>query len=302
MNAQYFVYTRGHNIDNDYKLLFSPSNDFCPLEVRKYFLQQVRGLINLDTYVGNLEENPRWLLSKKDGYTLWGIGTMNKKLSPTNNTDYANRVVRGFFGLVIKGNDIKALPFDLAVFERFYSEHIADLWTAAKEDFKKKGVAVDTYFDNCKSIVAANSNLELNTDEERTVIWEDSISKEEFFAAALSQQGDFSCIYGLEEKSHAYNHDYRFYNVIVKGENVKSEKTYKKKEQNRQEEEWKTRTDEDMLRPKKDYRLKLMILGTIATFIVVALLIGRCSKSKQTSSLKSVSGDTVKAVKSIDKK
>ena len=84
MDAQYFVYTRGHDIANDYKLLFSPSEDFCPSDVRKYFLVQVRGLINLDSYIGNLEENPRWILSKKNGYILWGVGTMNKKfLLPT---------------------------------------------------------------------------------------------------------------------------------------------------------------------------------------------------------------------------
>ncbi len=53
--------------------------------------------------------------------------------------------------------------------------------------------------------------------------------------------------------------------------------------------------------PKKTYRLKLMILGTIATFIVLALIIGRCRKFNQTTSPNTVSGDTIKAVKSIHK-
>lgn len=48
--------------------------------------------------------------------------------------------------------------------------------------------------------------------------------------------------------------------------------------------------------PKKEYRLKLIIAGAIATFIVVALVIGRCSKNNQTNLQKSVSGDTEKTI------
>ena len=48
--------------------------------------------------------------------------------------------------------------------------------------------------------------------------------------------------------------------------------------------------------PKKEYRLKLIIAGAIATFIAVALVIGRCSKNNQTNLQKSVSGDTEKTI------
>ena len=303
MDAQYFVYTRGHDIANDYKLLFSPSEDFCPSDVRRYFLIQVRGLINLDTYVGNIEENPRWILSKKNGYILWGVGTMNKKISSANNTDYANRAVRGFFGIIAKESSVSILPFDLSYFEQFYSKYIVNLWTASKEDFKKKGVVVDNNPESCKSISAQSSNLSLNTDEAKTVLWEDSIAPEDFFASALALKGDFSCVYGLEEKSHAYNHDYRFYNVIVKGEKIKEERTYKVRVDTKREHIDQTILNgEDPIKPKKDHRLKLMFLGTVATFIVVALIVGRCSKNNQTNPQKSVSGDTVKTVKNIQKK
>lgn len=53
--------------------------------------------------------------------------------------------------------------------------------------------------------------------------------------------------------------------------------------------------------PKKDYRLKVIVLGAIAVFIV-GFMLGRCSKSSQTNPQKSVSGDTVKTVKNIQKK
>lgn len=302
MDAQYFVYTRGHDIANDYKLLFSPSEDFCPSDVRRYFLVQARGLINLDIYIGNLEENPRWILSKKNGYILWGVGTMNKKISSVNNTDYANRAVRGFFGIIAKESTVSTLPFDLSYFEQFYGKCVVNLWTVSKEEFKKKGVVADDCYESCKSISAHNSNLSLNTDEGKTIIWEDSITPEEFFASALALKGDFSCVYGLEEKSHAFNHDYRFYNVIVKGEKNKEEKTYKVKDAKRESIDQIILIGENPIKPKKDYRLKLIVLGTIATFIAAVLIVGRCSKSNQTNPQKSVSGDTMKTVKPIHQK
>lgn len=78
------------------------------------------------------------------------------------------------------------LPFDLSYFEQFYSKYIVSLWTASKDDFKKKGVAADDCFENCKSISAKNPNLSLNTDDVKTVIWEDSITPEDFFSSALA--------------------------------------------------------------------------------------------------------------------
>lgn len=298
MDAQYFVYTRGHDIANDYKLLFSPSEDFCPSEIRKYFLRQVRGLINLDMYVGDLEENPRWILSKKNGYTLWGVGTMNKKLSNINNTDYANRAVRGFFGVIIKGNSLSTVPFDLSFFEQFYNKYIIDLWNAPKESFKKKGVTINVSFDKYATISPNKSNLSLNKNENKTVIWEDSISPEDFFSAALDTNGDFSCVYGLEEKNHAFNHDYSFYNVIVKGVKSKEEKTYKIKD----EPVGHPIIIEEPIKQKKEYGLKLLTLGIIATFVVSVLIIGHCSKSNQTNPQKSVSGDSIQTVKTMQKK
>ena len=110
-------------------------------------------------------------------------------------------------------------------------------------------------------------------------------------------------MYGLEEKSHAYNHDYRFYNVIVKGEKIKEEKIYKVKEDTKSERMGQTELiGEKPIKPKKDKRQKLVVLGTIVAFIAVALIIGRCSRSNPTNPQKSVSGDTVKTTKAMQKK
>lgn len=302
MEAQYFVYTRGHDIANDYKLLFSPSEDFCPSEVRGYFLKQVRGLINLDTYIGDLEENPRWILSKRKGYTLWGVGTMNKKLSNINNMDYANRAVRGFFGIIIKGYPVPAIPFDLSFFEQFYSKYIVDLWNAPKESFKKKGITSEVNFDKYATLPLNTCDLLLNKDENKTVIWEDSISPEDFFSAALNSNGDFSCVYGLEEKNHAFNHDYKYCNVIIKGVKNKEEKTYKIEEPKEEEYIGYSKTVEDISsKPKKVFGLKLLTLGIIATFVVLTFTIVRCCKSNQTNPQKSVSGDSIQTIKTTNK-
>lgn len=302
MSAQYFVYTRGYGIANDYKLLFSPSEDFCPSDIRKYFLQQVRGLINLDTYVGNLEDNPRWILSKKDGFTLWGVGVMNKKLSNTNNIDYSNRPVRGFFGFILKEESLSKLPFDIAFFEHFYSKYIIDLWNVSKEDFKKKGVELDIDIENYRTITPNNSNLALNTDENKTVLFEDSIFPEDFFSTALGESGNFSCVYGLEEKNHAFDHKYKFYNVIVKGVGKKEVKIYKSKEEIKETTVSHPVTTEESYMPKNGYSLKLLIIGGIAVLAILTLMVGRCSKSNQTNPQKSASGDPTQVVKKMHKK
>ena len=299
MEAQYFVYTRGHDIANDYKLLFSPSEDFCPSDVRKFFLTQVRGLINIDAYAGNLEKNPRWILSKKNGFTLWGVGTMNKILSDRNNSDYANRDVRGFFGFVVKGSSVSALPFDLSFFTRFYSNYIVDLWNVPKDEFKRKGVSVIDSFDGCKLITAGQPVVVPNLDEGKTQIWEDSVSPEDFFSAVLDVNADFTCVYGLEEKGHAFDHKYRYSNVIVRDVNDRELKTYTAAviggditlDGNVPVEEYQEVQ-------KKDYRLKLIaFLGSMAALMAMALIIGRCSKSGQPNLQKSVSGDSIQSVK-----
>jgi len=110
MKAQYFIYTR--NSENDYKLVFSPSDDFCSPERRKFFLMQARGSINIDIYPSDLK-TPRWLFSRQGNLTLFGVGLMNSALSAECNTDYTGTPVRGFFGILLDNTSIECIPFDL---------------------------------------------------------------------------------------------------------------------------------------------------------------------------------------------
>lgn len=280
MDAQYFVYTRGYDIANDYKLMFSPSNDFCPDDVRKYFLQQARGVINIELYSGNLEK-PRWLYSRKSEFTLWGVGIMNTQLSDENNSDYANRPVRGFFGLIIKGSPVNSLPFDISFFKDFYKSHIVSLWNAPKEGFKQKGVIVEDCFGKYNTISPQSSSLSLNTNEKKTIIWTDTFSPIEMFSTALNINRDLSCVWGLEDRSHAYNHDYYFYNVIINGIKETEEKVYMEKKVEPIIEPTHLDLVKESQRPKKDYRPKIMML--IGIIAIVLIIIAMCSKGTQTS-------------------
>ena len=281
MNAQYFVYTRGNDIANDYKLMFSPANDFCPDDVRKYFLQQVRGLINIEVYQGDLN-TPRWLFSRHSGFTLWGIGILNSQLSDINNSDYANRPVRGFFGIIAKSESLLSLPFDIQYFKDLYKQHIIGLWNVSKEDFKQKGVNVSELLDCYELILPQQSDNHLNIDENKTVIWEDTFTPKEMFSTALCVNGNVSCVYGLEEKNHAYNHDYRYYNVVIPGIKAKEEKEYV--EQKREPVVVTTKhstIDTNSFESKKDSRPKIVILIGIVALILI--LIAICTRGTQTS-------------------
>lgn len=281
MDAQYFVYTRGNDIANDYKLMFSPANDFCPDDVRKYFLQQVRGLINIEMYQGNLN-SPRWLFSRFSGFILWGVGIMNSQLSDINNSDYANRPVRGFFGIIGKSESLTSLPFDLLYFKKFYQQYIVDLWNTSKDNFKQKGVCVDISFDGYDLILPKQqANRILNFDEQKTIIWEDTFTPKEMFSDALCGNGNLTCVYGLEEKSHAYNHDYRYYNVIILGVKETEEKEYVKKKKEYTATTQTSTLDAVSSVPKKDLRPKIVIL--IGIVVMILIIIAMCSKGIQTS-------------------
>jgi len=296
MNAQYFVYTRGFKIENDYKLVFSPSDDFCSPEIRKYFRDQVRGVINIEEYENNLNVTPRWFLSKKDGYTLWGVGTLNKMLSDSNNADYQGRPVRGFFGILIKDATPLCLPYDLSFFKEFYKNHLFDLWYESQTEFKKKGIGVTENIDKYTVISSMKNEYTINTDSEKTVIWTDSTAPEDLFSAALPINDNFSCVCGLAAKEHAYKHEYLFNNAIVEGIKNTEEKSYKMKVITTVQ----GKNQKDVIEPvipKKDYRLKLIL--TIAAVAIISTIVIRSCQSNQTNHKPSISGDSVQTVKDL---
>nr|WP_303776298.1 hypothetical protein [Bacteroides intestinalis] len=294
MKAQYFIYTR--NSENDYKLVFSPSDDFCSPERRKFFLMQARGSINIDIYPSDLK-TPRWLFSRQGNLTLFGVGLMNSALSAECNTDYTGTPVRGFFGILLDNTSIECIPFDLDFFKEIYAKHIISLWYAPKDEFKKKGAWVDIEFEQFNTIKATSFNLSLNTDSNKSAILNNSVKENELMAEAMATMNDVSVITGLEDKLHAYDSKYHYMNAIVIGINIHEEHIYKKEggvilPKNPEDDQPKD-NKENPYKPKKELRLKLIIvIGIVVAIIVFIILMN--GKTATTPILQnSNSGDSI---------
>lgn len=282
-NAQYFVYTR--NRDNDYKLVYAPDDNFCPPEIRRYFLKQSRGVINIETYSGSLYE-PRWLISRKGNYLLFGIGVMNRILGEDNNTDYTGTPIRGFFGMVI--NTVEKplkVPYDIKFYIDLYKSLIDPIWGYLREDFKFKGIEVKQDFNDYECVDAATCHIELNTAEKKTVIFPISTNLTDIIGSILSQSVDCSFVSGLSDKEHAYSDDYGFLNATVIGVDERIEKSKVSG----------TTTGGDVIKripQKKVLRPKLMmVIGTLV--IVLIILLCKTCQGNQTSQDPSISGDTI---------
>lgn len=295
MKAQYFVYTR--NRYDDYKPVYVPDDNFCSPETRKYFLKQSRGVINIETYSGSLDE-PRWLISRKGNCILFGIGVMNRILGVDNNTDYTGTPIRGFFGVVINASDNQIkVPFDIKFFVDLYTNIIDPIWNYLREDFKFKGVEVTQDFNDYECVNATTCAVELNTIEKKTVILPISTSIIDVIGSILLQSDDCSFVSGLSDKEHACFDDYSFYNATVIGIDERIEKSKVKTElvQKTDFRHSKETKNEDIVKPiqqKKDFRPKLiMVIG----ILMVALIIILCKtcQGNQTSQDPSISGDTI---------
>lgn len=225
MDAQYFIYTRGYLAENDYKLMFSPSEDFCPNEIRQFFRQQVRGAINVETYEGTLM-TPRWLFSRYHGMVLWGMAVMNSIIGDNNTDDYTGRGVRGFFGMVIKDGSFQDLPFGMEYFKKVYDSLVAPRWMFGKEDFRQNGIPVDNDFGAEVITPHETSSICINTNPKRTVIWGNGHSEIEYLEAAAASRGDTSFITGLSDVAHAYDQNYHYLNALVQGVIVNEDKSF----------------------------------------------------------------------------
>lgn len=244
MRAQYFVYTR--NRDNDYKLVYAPDDVFCPPETRKFFLKQSRGVINIESYSGSLDE-PRWLISRKGNCILFGMGVMNRKLGIDNNTDYTGTPIRGFFGIVINAEDNQIkVPYDVKFYGDLYKSIIDPVWTYVREDFKFKGVEVTQDFNEYECIDSITFPVELNTVESKTVILPISTNIVEIVGSILSRTANCSFVSGLSDKEHAYCDDYCFHNATVIGIDKRVEKSRVKTNTTRD-------TRDKPVSPKKKY-------------------------------------------------
>lgn len=293
MRAQYFVYTR--NRDNDYKLVYAPDDDFCPPEIRKYFLKQSRGVINIESYSGSLDE-PRWLISRKGNRILFGIGVMNRILGVNNNTDYTGTPIRGFFGIVINAEDnMVKVPFDIQFYKDLYKNQIDPIWNFVREDFKFKGVEVTQDFNAYECIDASTISIELNTVEKKTVILPISTNSADVIGSILSLSADCSFVSGLADKEHAYSDDYCFHNATVIGINERIEKVKVNTDTTDDSTQYGGITGDGTIKPippKKAFRPKLVMVIVLLVIIVIVLLCKTC-QGNQTSQDPSISGDTI---------
>ena len=292
-NAQYFVYTR--NRDNDYKLVYAPDDNFCPPDIRRYFLKQSRGVINIESFSGSLEE-PRWLISRKGKYILFGVGVMNKILGAENNTDYTGTPIRGFFGMIInEDNGLIKVPYDINFYKDLYKTIVDPIWGCSREDFKYKGVVVEQDVDNYGYLTSSTSGVELNISDKKAVILPIGTSVPDIIGSILSTPVDCSFVSGLTDKEHAFAEDYCYLNSTVIGVYERLEKKRGDRNSNVNAKQIEIDdTDHHIIRPakpKKVLRPKLIILGVV----VVALMILLCKarQENQTNQDQSISGDTI---------
>lgn len=169
------------------------------------FLKQSRGVINIESYSGSLDE-PRWLISRKGNCILFGIGVMNRILGVENNTDYTGTPIRGFFGMVINAEDNQVkVPFDIQFYKDLYKSKIDPIWDYLREDFKFKGVEVAQDLNEYECVDASTYSIELNTVEKKTVILPISTVSADVIGSILSLSADCSFVSGLADKEHAYS-------------------------------------------------------------------------------------------------
>ena len=285
MKAQYFIYTR--NLHNDYKLVYAPSDDFCSPEIRRIFLKQARGVINIETYITPLT-TPRWLFVRVGNRTLFGVGTQNSTLSNINNSDYTGTPVRGFFGFVFDNQSEIEIPYDLDFFRQVYDICISPLWNCQKEEFKKKGVSVNLNLDKF-TLLEKHGSAFLNVDSTKCVIWGNLHTEKSLLEAVLMATSDTSAVTNLGEKQHAFDAEYRFLNALVSDIDEKEERVFKTESNmannplnnNRPRTDRVLAAEESTVRPKKDYRPKIMML--IGIIAIVLIVIAMCSRGTQTS-------------------
>lgn len=303
IKAQYFVYTR--NRDIDYKTFYSPSEELCPKEIRKKFLKEIRGVIDIETYDDPLD-SPRWLYSCSNGLLLFGVGCMNNELSETYNVDFAKRPVRGFFGLVLPYSIPEVyLPMDINLFSHLYKQYIEPIWELDRDHFKTQTIEVDLkefINDDISVIYPKDGGLSLNYHDNKCVILGD-VKPEDAFSNALTLGHDISIVTGFNNKKHAYSvdSDYKYMNVIVKNVTEREEKSfgveqsdihYDKPSINRKSQR------EIVVKPKKVLSPKLIsVIGLLIIIVLLWMIWPKSCRDSQTIQSHSVSGDTIQVKK-----
>lgn len=244
---QYIIYSVGFADAHDYN--FVVSSDFLPEDVWIRFKKQIIGSVRTEN-ISDSFNNPRWLFSRYNGYSLWGMATNNFRVASDEKyaKDYVGRggqQLRVFIGLVCEG-DFQCLPNDFNFFKTAYKELIEPNWELKGDDpnyFQVGKEVTDVLGDH--EAIYPHKYTELNSDNSKVRFLGNHISICEYMASALANEGDISCLGMIKNghKSFASREEYHFNNVVVEGQTEDEEIKAQKETQRKKETDQGSKTD-----------------------------------------------------------
>lgn len=116
-----FIYTATKYCD--FRLVTSNSLIPIPQSIVRLFETVARTVIDAEN---DQLKAPNWVLMKKDGFILWGMGISNTILSKINQ-DKNKRPTRGFFGFV-SDSPVGTLPYSISYFRELYRLYVLPIW------------------------------------------------------------------------------------------------------------------------------------------------------------------------------
>lgn len=217
MEQHLFVYSRTKYFD--YRLIYSPNNQFVPDDIRWKFIDFIREVINEDDPLNGEIALPRWSFYKIGSYILWGIGCRNSFLG-SQDSDYTGTKIRGFYGQIIKVSDFNelSLSFNLDYYKELYREKIVPVFETKRESEVN---SIDSQWQPNLVLtqVSKGSHLTLNANNKIIRILPYDSNVQEIVESALSfNEANFVCC--LNNEGHAQKAEScHFYNVTIIGLN-----------------------------------------------------------------------------------
>ncbi len=218
---QFVAYSSG--FWNEYGFVIK--SNFLPQNIWKRFSEQIQGSVRTDDIPDSLKPS-RWLYSKIENYSLFGMATYNKQLASDNK--YAmdltgkDRSLRIFIGIVCEGK-FQNLPMDLELFKSWYKTLIEPQWELPIGDsnYFREGIDATGSLENCK-LIYPNPLVKLNCNSTVVRFLNEDTSISDCMASALLAEGDIACmgIIKEEHKGFAAMTKYHYNNVIVKGQTM----------------------------------------------------------------------------------
>lgn len=218
---QFVVYSSGKWHDYEFVI----KSNFLPQNIWNRFSEQIQGSVRTDNIPDSLNPS-RWLYSKIENYSLFGIATYNAQLASDCKyaIDYTgnNRSLRIFIGIVCEGK-FQNLPMDLELFKSWYMKLIEPQWELPIGDPNYIQVGLDVNETLvCNNLIYPNTSVNLNCNSRVVRFLNGGTSVEDCMASALSAEGDIACMGMIKEnhKGFASMSKYHYNNVIVEGQTM----------------------------------------------------------------------------------